>query len=215
MNELINTLIYAAPATIIAMTMHEFAHSFVSYQLGDETPKREGRLSLNPFKHIDLFGALCLAIFHFGWAKPVQVNPGAYKNPKRGMALTALAGPLMNFLITFFSMLFMGLLSEFGNYHTFGIIGNYLYILLYYLSILSTGLGIFNLIPFPPLDGSKVLGVILPERIYFKIMEHENVGILILFALLYLNVLNVPLAWLNDVVTNGIFSIVSFLLRLF
>lgn len=215
MNDLIDTLIYAAPATIIAMTAHEFAHSFVSYKLGDETPKREGRLSLNPLKHIDPFGALCLAIFHFGWAKPVQVNPGAYKNPKRGMALTALAGPLMNFLITFLAMFFMGILSKLGNHASLGVIGNYLYILLYYLSILSTGLGIFNLIPFPPLDGSKVLGAVLPERLYFKIMEHENAGILILFVLLYLNVLDMPLAWMNDVVTNGIFSVVSFLLKLF
>lgn len=212
---MINTLIYAAPATIIAMTAHEFAHSFISYKLGDETPKREGRLSLNPFKHIDLFGALCLAVFHFGWAKPVQVNPGAYKNPKRGMALTALAGPIMNFFLTFLAMLCMGILSKFGNYQSFGILGNYLYILCYYLSVLSTGLGIFNLIPFPPLDGFKVFSAVLPERMYFQIMQHENIGFLILFALLYLNILDTPLAWLNDIVTNGIFSIVRFILGLF
>jgi Zn-dependent protease len=214
MSDLINLIIYAAPATIITMTLHEFAHSFVSYKLGDNTPKETGRLSLNPLKHIDLLGALCLAIFHFGWAKPVQVNPNAYKNPKQGMALTALAGPLMNFIITFLAMFGMGIIAKTGNYYTTGAIGNYLYILFYYIAILSTGLGIFNLIPFPPLDGSKIIGAILPERIYFGYMKYERYGMIVLFILLFLNVLDTPLEWLNDTIINAMFSIVQFLLQL-
>lgn len=214
MSDFVNILIYAAPATILTMTLHEFAHSFVSYKLGDNTPKETGRLSLNPLKHIDILGAICLAVFHFGWAKPVQVNPGAYKNPKQGMALTALAGPLMNFIITFFAMLGMGIIAKTGNYYTIGVIGNYLYILFYYIAILSTGLGIFNLIPFPPLDGSKIIGAILPEKIYFGYMQYERYGMLVLFVLLYFNVLDGPLDWLNDTITNGIFSVVRMLLLL-
>lgn len=214
LQELITILIYSVPATILTMTLHEFAHSYVSYRLGDNTPKATGRLTLNPLKHIDPLGALCLAIFHFGWAKPVQVNPQAYKNPKKGMALTALAGPLMNFLITFFAMFGMGIIAKMGNYSNSGIISNYLYILFYYIAILSTGLGIFNLIPFPPLDGSKVFGAILPEKIYFGYMKYERYGMLILFILLYSNLLDMPLNWLNEIITNGMFSIVKIILRL-
>ncbi len=214
LQELITILIYSVPATILTMTLHEFAHSYVSYRLGDNTPKTTGRLTLNPLKHIDPLGALCLAIFHFGWAKPVQVNPQAYKNPKKGMALTALAGPLMNFLITFFAMFGMGIIAKMGNYSNSGIISNYLYILFYYIAILSTGLGIFNLIPFPPLDGSKVFGAILPEKIYFGYMKYERYGMLILFILLYSNLLDMPLNWLNETITNGMFSIVKIILRL-
>lgn len=214
LQELITILIYSVPATILTMTLHEFAHSYVSYRLGDNTPKATGRLTLNPLKHIDPLGALCLAIFHFGWAKPVQVNPQAYKNPKKEMALTALAGPLMNFLITFFAMFGMGIIAKMGNYSNSGIISNYLYILFYYIAILSTGLGIFNLIPFPPLDGSKVFGAILPEKIYFGYMKYERYGMLILFILLYSNLLDMPLNWLNETITNGMFSIVKIILRL-
>lgn len=214
MDDFIPILIYAAPATIITMTCHEFAHSYVSYKLGDPTPEQTGRLTLNPLKHIDLLGALCLAIFHFGWAKPVQVNPQAYKNPKAGMAITALAGPLMNFFITFIAMFGMELIAKAGNYYTGNIIANYFYILFYYTAILSTGLGIFNLIPFPPLDGSKVLGAVLPEDLYFGYMKYERYTVLILLVLLYFNVFDAPLEWLNNLVTNGMFSIVQMILRL-
>ncbi len=214
MEDLIAILLYAAPATILTMTLHEFAHSYVSYKLGDRTPKETGRLSLNPLKHIDPLGALCLAIFHFGWAKPVQVNPGAYKNPKTGMALTAFAGPCMNFILTFFAMLGMGIIAKTGSYADGNAIFNYFYILFYYIAILSAGLGIFNLIPFPPLDGSKIIGIVLPEHLYFSYMQYERYGMLVLFVLLYFNVFDVPLEWLNDVVVNGMFSIVRLLLNL-
>ena len=214
MENLIYILIYAVPATILTMTLHEFAHSYVSYKLGDPTPKQTGRLSLNPLKHIDPLGAFCLALFHFGWAKPVQVNPKAYKNPKTGMALTAFAGPCMNFIITFIAMFGMGLIAKTGNYTTANMVLNYFYILFYYIAILSAGLGIFNLIPFPPLDGSKIIGIILPEHIYFSYMRYERYGMLILFVLLYLNVFDVPLEWLNNFIVNGMFSIVRMILNL-
>ncbi|MFR5071534.1 MAG: site-2 protease family protein [Bianqueaceae bacterium] len=94
-------LLYSIPAVLIAISMHEFAHGFVSYKLGDPTPKMDGRLSLNPFRHLDVMGTLCLLVAGFGWAKPVMVNPEYYKNKKRGMVLVALAGPVMNFLLAF------------------------------------------------------------------------------------------------------------------
>ena len=108
--ELLFALVYTLPAVLLAVSLHEFAHGFVSYKLGDPTPKSDGRLSLNPFHHLDLIGTLCLLVFHFGWAKPVQVNPRYYKNPKAGMAVTALAGPVMNFLVAFAGVLGMGIL---------------------------------------------------------------------------------------------------------
>ena len=94
-------LLYTLPPVLIAMVFHECAHGLVSVWMGDDTPRRQGRLSLNPFKHLDLAGVICLAVFKFGWARPVQVNPNAYRRPKLGMALTALAGPMTNFLLSF------------------------------------------------------------------------------------------------------------------
>ncbi|MEG2799861.1 MAG: site-2 protease family protein, partial [Erysipelotrichaceae bacterium] len=114
MNFTFDNLKFLLPAVLIALTLHELAHGFVSYKLGDPTPKQEGRLSLNPFAHLDPFGTLCLIVFGFGWAKPVMVNPNYYKNPKVGMVLTAIAGPLTNFLIAFVCLLLDVLMIRFN-----------------------------------------------------------------------------------------------------
>ncbi len=195
--EQIRLLIYTAPATLLAISAHEFAHGLVSYWLGDPTPKRDGRLSLNPLHHLDLVGTICMLVFRFGWAKPVQVNPQYYKNPKQGMALTALAGPAMNLILAF---LFLGLFV--GLYHvtegdTGGVLG-YLMLLAQYTAIMNLGLGVFNLIPIPPLDGSKILGIFLPQRTYFRWMKYERYGGLLMIVLLYTGVLSRPLGILRD-----------------
>ena len=192
--EQIKLLIYTAPATLSA---HEFAHGLVSYWLGDPTPKRDGRLSLNPLHHLDLVGTICMLVFRFGWAKPVKVNPQYYKNPKQGMALTALAGPVMNLILAF---LFLGIFV--GLFHvtegsTEGMLG-YLMLLAQYTAIMNIGLGVFNLIPIPPLDGSKVLGIFLPQRTYFQLMRYERYGGLLMIVLLYTGVLSRPLGILRD-----------------
>ena len=139
--EQIKLLIYTAPATLLAISAHEFAHGLVSYWLGDPTPKRDGRLSLNPLHHLDLVGTICMLVFRFGWAKPVKVNPQYYKNPKQGMALTALAGPVMNLILAF---LFLGIFV--GLFHvtegsTEGMLG-YLMLLAQYTAIMNIGLEI-------------------------------------------------------------------------
>ena len=108
------TLIYTAPAILIAIAMHEFAHGFVAYRLGDITPKMDGRLTLNPFKHLDIWGTLCLLFFHVGWAKPVRINTRNFKNRRRDMILVAAAGPVMNFILAFIFMLFYGVLFKTG-----------------------------------------------------------------------------------------------------
>ena len=195
--EQIKLLIYTAPATLLAISAPEFAHGLVSYWLGDPTPKRDGRLSLNPLHHLDLVGTICMLVFRFGWAKPVKVNPQYYKNPKQGMALTALAGPVMNLILAF---LFLGIFV--GLFHvtegsTEGMLG-YLMLLAQYTAIMNIGLGVFNLIPIPPLDGSKVLGIFLPQRTYFQLMRYERYGGLLMIVLLYTGVLSRPLGILRD-----------------
>lgn len=207
----IKELIYLVPAILIAVSFHEFAHGYVSYKLGDPTPKATGRLSLNPLAHLDPVGTLCLLLFHFGWAKPVQVNPYYYKNKRGGMALVGLAGPMMNFLIAFISAFFMGIvLKSTGGYA--GDVVVVIFNLLKYMYMINIGLGVFNLIPLPPLDGSKILGAILPENTYFKLMRYERYGQLIVFGLLMLNVLDVPLAMARSGVDTVIWGIVNLLL---
>ena len=177
--------LYIIPAALIAIMFHEIAHGLVSYWLGDPTPKRQGRLSLNPLKHLDPVGTICLILFHVGWAKPVVVNPDYYKKRKLGMALVALAGPLTNFIVAIFSMIIIGFILKFANYSLpiFIIINNFLLI----LAIINIGLGIFNLIPIPPLDGSKILGSFLKGQVYEQYMKYQQYGFMILALLLFLS----------------------------
>lgn len=213
MNGLVEQLIYSVPAVLIAICLHEYAHGFVSYLCGDPTPKRGGRLSLNPLHHLDPVGTLCLIFFHFGWAKPVMVNPNYYKNKKLGMVLVAIAGPLTNFIIAFLSMLGMGIiLKQTGGYA--GDVTVYIFTFLNYLAIINIGLGSFNLIPFPPLDGSKIIGALLPQEQYFGFMRYERYGQGILMLLLVTNILDKPLDFLHSSITNGIWHMVGSVLGL-
>ncbi len=168
---------------LFAIGVHEMAHGFAAYKLGDPTAKFDGRLSLNPLRHIDPIGALCIFFFGFGWAKPVRVNPNYFKNYKRDTALTALAGPLSNILLAFIGILLF--------VHVAPIVDNlYLTRFLYLLIIINIGLAIFNLIPVPPLDGSKIFLTLLPSKTYFEIMRYERYGFWILLIALYLGVLD-------------------------
>lgn len=170
-------LLLSAMAALIALTVHEFAHGYVAYKLGDDTAKSYGRLSLNPVKHLDPFGALCMILFHFGWAKPVPIDPRNFKNPRKGFAITALAGPLTNIIIGFFTaFLYLLCLSNLKGTNVAFLNNlqiNSLLFLSYFFSI-NIGLGIFNLIPVPPFDGSRILNVVLPPRLYFKVMQYEK-----------------------------------------
>lgn len=178
-------------AVLLCIVFHELSHGFAAYLLGDPTAKRMHRLSLNPIRHIDPFGAIMMVAVGFGWAKPVPINPGYFKNPKSGMAITALAGPLSNFIMAFLGTA----LYQFsiGRYYGGGSVSTYWLDFLAMFILLNIGLGIFNLIPFPPLDGSKVLGAVLPERLYFGFMRYEKYGIIILMAALWLGYLDAPL----------------------
>ena len=207
----IKELIYFIPAILIAVSLHEFAHGYVSYRLGDPTPKATGRLSLNPLTHLDPVGTLCLLFFHFGWAKPVQVNPYYYKDKRKGMALVGLAGPMMNFLIALICAFAMEIILKMtGGYA--GDITMFIFKLFQYTYTISIGLGVFNLIPFPPLDGSKIVGALLPEEKYFKYMQYERYGQLILFGLLMTNLLDRPLDIAIKGMNNIIWGIVNLII---
>lgn len=180
--------LYLIPCAIIAVVLHELAHGLVSYWLGDPTPKETGRLSINPSKHLDIMGVICLIFFGFGWAKPVVINPMYYKKPKWGIALVSLAGPLMNFIIMILSFVFMWIILKLQIYVITNPseILNMIYEFFTYLAIINLGLGLFNLIPIPPLDGSKIIGCILPEKAYNEYMGYQKYGTFFIIGLLML-----------------------------
>lgn len=185
--EFLYDILYLIPSVLIAFVLHELAHGLMSTLLGDPTPRRQGRLSLNPLKHLDPYGTVCLILFNVGWAKPVVVNTEYYKNKKLGMALVALAGPLMNFILAIISLVIIAIMYKYANiYNRFNSI---LLTFFYYLSINNLGLALFNLIPIPPLDGSKVIGGFLSDDAYDMYMSIERYGFIILMALLGLSAL--------------------------
>ena len=173
-------------AVFLCLTIHETCHGLAALALGDPTARAMHRLSLNPLRHIDWIGLLLMFAAGFGWAKPVPVDPRYFKNPKRGMALTALAGPLSNLVLAFLALL----LAKGVYLYTPDVPGwnRFLQFLLYTLAPLSIGLGVFNLIPIPPLDGSKVLGALLPDRLYAVQLRYERYGFAVLLVLSFLGI---------------------------
>lgn len=213
----ITQLILTAMAALVALTIHEYAHGFVAYKLGDDTAKSLGRLSLNPIKHIDPYGAICMILFHFGWAKPVPINPRNFKNPRGGFALTAIAGPATNLVVGFFTALIylicLSTFKETGNAFIDNFEVNILLFLLYFFTI-NIGLGVFNLIPVPPFDGSRIVNVILPPKWYFKVMKYERqiywcvIAWLFLGQYVYMGLISIPFIH-NSAVLSAIAKIFS------
>lgn len=163
------------PCVLIALTFHEVSHGYMSYKLGDPTARNLGRLTLNPIKHIDPVGFICMMLFKFGWAKPVPVNSRYYKKPRRDMALVAAAGPLANILLAFVAMILVNVFETIPvtselSYKILWATVNFFYT----LAALSVYLAVFNLIPIPPFDGSRILYVFLPVKWYFGVMKYER-----------------------------------------
>ena len=170
---------------LLCLTVHETCHGLAAYALGDPTAKRMKRLSFNPLHHIDWLGLASMVICGFGWAKPVPVDMRYFRKPKTGMAVTALAGPASNFLLAL-ALLFGA--SVIFRAEPAGAAMAWLFYFLINTAVLSIGLGLFNLIPIPPLDGSKVLFSLLPERAYYVLMRYERYGMALLLLLVWLDV---------------------------
>ena len=179
------SLLGRVAGVLLCLTVHETCHGLAAYALGDPTAKRMHRLSLNPLHHIDWLGLASMVICGFGWAKPVPVDMRNFKKPKTGMALTALAGPVSNFLLALALLFIASLLSAFAPVN--GVVLG-LFSFCANTAVLSIGLGLFNLVPIPPLDGSKVLFSLLPERAYYTLMRYERYGMAVLLLLVWLDV---------------------------
>ena len=172
------------PITLIALTLHELAHGWVSGKLGDPTPNREGRMTLNPAAHLDLYGTLLMILTGFGWAKPVMVNPMYYKDRKKGMALVGIAGPVTNILLAFAGLLLFAVIIVAVQKTGIGIgvLDTVSYITQIFV-VRNLCFAVFNLIPIPPLDGSRVASMFLPDNAYYKLMQLERYSMIIIIVL--------------------------------
>jgi len=187
-------LVLRVAAVLLCIMVHEVSHGLAAYWLGDPTAKASHRLSFNPIRHIDPIGALMMVVVGFGWAKPVPIDMRYFKKPKSGMAISALAGPLSNFILAYVALMVYFAVLPFASQRGASVVLAGLLDFLVSLALLSIGLGLFNLIPFPPLDGFKVLGALLPNRLYYSILRYERYGMLALMALLWLGFLDTPLS---------------------
>lgn len=203
----LGSMLLRVAAVLLCLVVHEVSHGLAACYLGDPTAKQSNRLSLNPLHHLDPFGLLMMVVVGFGWAKPVPVDPRYFRRPKQGMAITALAGPVSNFVLAYLSAIVYSALCAVAvvRGETTG-----LSLALEFFAVLVTlniGLGIFNLIPFPPLDGSKVVAMFLPDRLYLLWMRLERYGMLVLMALLWFGVLDGFLgaarSWMLDGMLRG------------
>ncbi|MBQ1241997.1 MAG: site-2 protease family protein [Oscillospiraceae bacterium] len=192
-------------AVLLCLSVHETAHGLAAWMLGDETAKGRKRLSLNPLHHIDWFGLAAMLLRGFGWAKPVPIDPNQMKHPKSGMALTALAGLVSNLLLSVFCFFAAGLIYRHGSTALFS-----LFSFLVLTATLSIGLGVFNLIPIPPLDGGKVFFALLPEHLYWRLLRYERYGILLVYALVFFGALD---GFLNNAITAIVGFIFGIMLR--
>lgn len=207
------TILLTTIAALITLAIHEYSHAYAANRLGDPTAKELGRLTLNPIKHIDPIGALCMVFFRFGWAKPVPIDARYFKKPKRDFAITAFAGPLSNVITAFFSaflyLLTFALLKDvrFEEGFAFEFAQNALNFI-YIFHLVNLGIAIFNMIPVPPLDGSRVLWVVLPTKTYFAVMKYERIIYYVFIGWLLLGgiasdfLLNIPLIAANPALST-------------
>lgn len=204
-NTSITEWILLIPALLISFSIHELSHGLVAYLLGDNTAKRQKRITLNPLAHIDWIGFIAILSVGFGWAKPVPINPRNFKDPKRGIALVSLAGPLSNIILAFISATILVLMGavRYPYISSEGII----VIFLTKLFIYNCSIAIFNLLPIPPLDGFKIVGAVLPNRWYFNLMRIESYGMIIMILLLATGVV-------SKLLVTGVENIITFIFYL-
>lgn len=193
-------ILYSLPGLLIAIVFHEFAHGYVAYLLGDDTAKDAGRLTLNPIKHIDLVGFLCMLVFRFGWAKAVPINPSKFKNRKRDTILVSIAGVMTNFTIA----IFCALILKYAP-----ITNEMIYMMILIALWYNIMLGVFNLLPFPPLDGSKIVASLLPVKLEYYFYKYERYFYFVLVLLIVTNTASKIIGPIIDFVLAFMIKIIS------
>ncbi len=207
-------MLLCLPIMLLVISCHEAAHGFVAYKLGDPTARNFGRITLNPIKHIDPIGALCMVLFGIGWANPVPINTRYFKKPKRDMALSAFAGPLSNLLL---ALVFgLGLRISYAALANASFASEraatiaYFFMLFWFYGIqINVSFAIFNMLPIPPLDGSRVLYTFLPPKYYFAVMKYERYITIAIMLLFLLGVLTPVISFLSDIIMKGIFTLLG------
>jgi Zn-dependent protease len=203
--------IMTIPVVLISLCFHELSHGYIAYKLGDPTAKIYGRLTMNPMSHLDPLGTISMMLFGIGWAKPVPVNARNFRNPKKGMAITGLAGPVSNLILSFISLLLYRIIAtvttlkfkfEGGMIYylpnaTYSIL-DFVALFLIVSALLNVSLAVFNLIPIPPFDGSRIFYFILPDKYYFSVMKYERIIMMITLVALFGGVLDLPLSYARE-----------------
>ena len=209
--DIVDLIIYISSMAFVifcATPLHEFAHALIAVKLGDDTPRLRGRLTINPMAHIDKRGALMILLFGFGYAKPVEVRMRKFKKPKRDMALVALAGPVSNILQSLILLFVYNALTRVGSANDNAIMV-YMGMFFFYAAVINVNLAVFNLLPIPPLDGSRLATALLPAKYYYKIMQYERYIMIGLFVLLFTGILTTPLSFISTAVLSLLNSVAS------
>ena len=209
------SILLSLPVILLSLSLHETAHGYAAYRLGDPTAKNLGRLTLNPLKHLDPVGFVCMLLAGFGWASPVPINSRYFKKPRRDIALVGLAGPLSNLLLAVVFLLILRFVG-FGWLATLTFktelqfnLAYFTLLFLYYGVYMNVTLAVFNLLPVPPLDGSRIFYVFLPPRLYYKVMQHERTITLVVMALLLLGPLSSLINLISSWIVKGMFFAVG------